>query len=93
MTYRHQPVSLPVNSPEEIVDSVWRGVSARTRVIFLSHITSPTALTMPVAEICHRAREAGILTVIDGAHAPGQTPLDLMALNADFYVGNCHKWL
>lgn len=92
-TYRHQPVPLPVSSPEEIVDSVWRGVSSRTRVIFLSHITSPTALTMPVAEICRRARDAGILTVIDGAHAPGQIPLDLTALDADFYVGNCHKWM
>ncbi len=91
--YCHQPIPLPISSQEEILDSFWRGVSAQTRVIFLSHITSPTALTMPVDKICRRAREAGILTVIDGAHAPGQITLDLIALEADFYVGNCHKWM
>jgi isopenicillin-N epimerase len=88
-----QPIALPVTSAAAIVEQVWAGVTARTRVLFLSHITSSTALILPVAELCRRARAAGILTVIDGAHAPGQIELQLDALDADFYTGNCHKWL
>jgi isopenicillin-N epimerase len=91
--YRRQPIILPVSSQEEIVDQLWEGVTPHTRVIFISHITSPTALTMPVQQICQRAREAGIITLIDGAHAPGQIPLDLSSLQTDFYTGNCHKWM
>jgi len=91
--YVRQPIALPATTPEAIVDQFWAGVTPHTRVIYLSHITSPTALTLPVAAICARARAAGILTVIDGAHAPGQIPLNLAALDADIYTGNLHKWL
>jgi isopenicillin-N epimerase len=91
--YRPQPLPLPVASPETLIDQFWQGVSERTRVIVVSHITSPTALIFPVAAICRRAAAQGILTVIDGAHAPGQIDLELDALQADFYTGNCHKWL
>ena len=91
--YINQPIPLPVTTPEAVLEQLWAGVTPRTRVIFLSHITSPTALTWPVKAICQRARAAGILTVVDGAHAPGQIPLDLLDLGADFYTGNCHKWL
>jgi isopenicillin-N epimerase len=91
--YIRHPVHVPVTTPEAIVDSFWSAVTARTRIIFLSHITSPTSLILPVKEICSRAREAGILTVIDGAHAPGQIPLDLEDVGADIYAGNCHKWM
>jgi isopenicillin-N epimerase len=89
--YVRQPVPLPCATPEEVVEAVWAGVTPRTRVLFVSHITSPTALTFPVAPLLRRAREAGILSVVDGAHAPGQVPLDLRAMDADFYVANCHK--
>ncbi len=88
-----QPIELPVTSDESIVDQFWSGVTERTKIIFLSHITSPTALTIPVAEICRRAKQRGILTIIDGAHVPGQLDLDLQRLDADFYVATCHKWL
>ncbi len=91
--YVTQPISLPVDDPEATVEEFWQGVTERTRVIFVSHITSPTALTLPVAQICQRAKAAGILTVIDGAHVPGQLDLALDELGADFYTGNCHKWL
>lgn len=96
-TYRRQPLPFPLpevpDLDEFLVDTFWRGVTPRTRVIFLSHITSATALRLPVAAICERARAEGILTVVDGAHAPGQIPLDLEAIGADFYLGNAHKWL
>jgi isopenicillin-N epimerase len=91
--YLHQPIPLPARSAAEIVDTFWQGVTPRTRLIFLSHITSPTALRLPIEAICARAREAGILTLIDGAHAPGQIDLDLPATDADFYTGNLHKWV
>jgi isopenicillin-N epimerase len=92
-TYVRQPIPVPVTTHPDLVERVWAGVTPRTRVIFLSHITSPTALTFPVAEVCRRARTAGLFTIVDGAHAPGQIPLDLAALGADVYTGACHKWL
>jgi isopenicillin-N epimerase len=88
-----QPVTLPLTTSDAIIEDLWRGVTPRTRVIAISHITSPTALTFPVAEICARARAEGIWTVIDGAHAPGQIDVDLQAIDADAYTGNCHKWM
>ncbi|MBA3415066.1 MAG: aminotransferase class V-fold PLP-dependent enzyme, partial [Chloroflexia bacterium] len=91
--YVRQPIPLPVESPEALADALWAGVTPRTRVIYLSHVTSGTALTLPVAEVCRRARAAGILSVIDGAHTPGHLPLDLAAIGADAYSGNLHKWL
>lgn len=91
--YLHRPIRLPVTSHEEFVEAFWAGTTERTRAIFISHITSPTALIFPVQEICRRAREAGLLSVVDGAHAPGQIPLNLAELGADLYTGACHKWL
>jgi len=91
--YIRQPVRLPVTSAEQVVEAIWSGVTERTRVLFISHITSSTALFFPVAELARRARAAGIISVVDGAHAPGHAPLNLVELDADFYAGNCHKWM
>jgi len=92
-TYINHPVRLPLTDSSSFIENFWDAVTNRTRVIFLSHITSPTALIFPVDEICRRARQHGIITVIDGAHVPGQIDLDLDDLGADFYSGNLHKWL
>jgi len=91
--YINRLVPLPLTTIEAFVDSFWAGVTSHTKVIFISHITSPTALIFPVKEICQRARQAGILTIIDGAHAIGQLPLDLVDIGCDIYTGACHKWL
>lgn len=88
-----QTVPLPLQRAEDFVEAIWAGVTPRTRVLFLSHITSPTALIFPLEELCNRARAAGILSIIDGAHVPGQLDVNLHALGADFYSGNLHKWL
>ena len=91
--YVTQEIPFPLGTAEEFVETLWRGVTERTKVIAISHITSPTAIIFPVALVCKRARQEGIITVIDGAHAPGQIDLDMEAIGADYYAGNCHKWL
>ena len=75
------------------LDALWEHMTERTRVVSLSHITSPTGEVVPVTEHCRRAREAGLLVVVDGAHGPGHVPVDVGAIGADAYAGNCHKWL
>ncbi len=91
-SYIKHPIELPAHSSEEILAQFWRAVNSKTRLIYLSHITSPTALQLPVEIIGHQARQAGIKTLVDGAHAPGQIPLDLEATCVDWYTGNLHKW-
>jgi isopenicillin-N epimerase len=92
-TYVKRRIPLPVTTHAEFVEHFWAGVTPRTKVILLSQLTSPTSLVFPVAEICARARRAGIVTVIDGSHVPGQLPLSLRELDPDFYVGILHKWV
>lgn len=91
--YIHQPISLPAHTEEEIVEQFWQGITPQTKVVYLSHITSSTALRLPVEKICQRARNAGILSIIDAAHSPGQIPVDLQLLGADIVFGNAHKWM
>lgn len=86
-------VPLPLTEEAAFTDAILAGFTPKTRVLFLSHITSATALVFPIARAVAEARKRGIYTVIDGAHTPGHIPLNLDALAADFYAGNCHKWI
>ncbi|RVU44692.1 aminotransferase class V-fold PLP-dependent enzyme [Rubrivivax rivuli] len=90
--YRRVEIPLPFEA-SEFADRLMAAVTPRTRLIFVSHLTSTTALVFPLAALCAAARERGIATLVDGAHAPGQIDLHLDTLGADFYTGNCHKWL
>lgn len=83
----------PLNDVDKVVDALFAQVTARTRLIVVSHVTSATAVILPVQEICRRASRLGIAVCIDGPHAPAQVPLHLGQLAPDFYVASCHKWL
>jgi isopenicillin-N epimerase len=91
--YVRAEVPLPIARPEDVVEALFAARSDRTRVVFVSHITSETGLLLPVGAIVARAHAEGLPVVVDGAHAPAQTALDLERLGADYYAGNCHKWL
>lgn len=91
--YRRQPIRFPIESKEDFIQQFVSGINERTKLIFISHITSATGLRLPVEEIVAYAKERGIMTFVDGAHAPAQVPLDLQALDADLYTGACHKWM
>jgi len=88
-TWEFAGARLVVCEPEELAGRI----GSRTRAVQVSHVTSPTALVLPVQDICAAAREAGVLAIVDGAHVPGQLDLELGTLGADVYAGNCHKWL
>ncbi len=92
-TYCKQNISLPLVSKEKFIEEFWKGYNEKTKAISLGHCTSATALVFPVKEICDRAKELGLITIIDGAHIPGQIPLNLEEIKADFYTGTLHKWL
>jgi isopenicillin-N epimerase len=86
-------ITLPISSKEQIIDEFFKNVSSKTRAIFISQITSSTALILPVKEICERAKELDLITIVDGAHVPGHIDLDLSKLKVDIYTGACHKWM
>ncbi len=88
-----QHIPIPIPSSAEVEELIWAGVTERTKVLFLSHITSPTGALLPVEGLIRRARERGILTFVDGSHVPGHVDLDLHALGVDIYTANCHKWM
>ncbi len=83
----------PCRHEEEIVAAVLQCASPRTRLALLDHVTSPTALVLPIAPLVGKLQALGIDTLVDGAHAPGMVPLALSELGAAYYTGNAHKWL
>ncbi|WP_017257023.1 aminotransferase class V-fold PLP-dependent enzyme [Pedobacter arcticus] len=91
--YVRQQITLPFYSKADFVENFFEGLTDKTKFVYLSHITSATALILPIKEICAIARSKGLITIIDGAHAPGHIPLDLIDLQADIYTGACHKWM
>ena len=86
-------IPFPIQSKDEFLTCFFNAVTDHTKVIFLSHITSMTAMKFPVEEVIQLAKEKKILIIIDGAHVPGHIPLDLIKLDADIYTGACHKWM
>jgi isopenicillin-N epimerase len=93
LTLRTFPLPITARSPAEIVQAACAAFTEHTRLFFFSHILSPTGLVLPARELCAEARRRGVLTVVDGAHAPVLVPVGLADLGCDFYGGNCHKWL
>jgi isopenicillin-N epimerase len=92
---RVRDVKLPfrTSDPQEIVGAITRAVANDTKVFFFSHCNCTTGLVMPASELCRAMRERGVMTICDGAHAPGMIPVDLEQVGADFYGANCHKWI
>ena len=86
-------VPFPVASPDVIVETVLARVTPRTRMALLDHVTSPTAIVLPIQRLCAELGARGVEVLVDGAHAPGMVPLNLATLGATYYSGNCHKWL
>jgi isopenicillin-N epimerase len=88
-----QNISLPLVSKEKFIEEFFSGLTSKTKAIFISQITSTTALVFPVKEICEIAKAKGLFTIVDGAHVPGHIHLDLAEIKADVYTGACHKWM
>jgi len=91
--YIQQHIDLPLTTKEVFIENFFKGLTPKTKAIFISQITSSTALILPVKEICEIAKEKGLITIVDGAHVPGHIPLDLTELKVDIYTGACHKWM
>jgi isopenicillin-N epimerase len=93
LTLRTFPLPTRTEGPGAIVEAACAAMTPATRLFFFSHVLSPTGLVLPAKELCQEARRRGVLTVVDGAHAPAFVPVNLADVPCDFYGANCHKWL
>jgi len=93
LTVRHFSLPLIPTSPDEILAAVEFAVTPQTRLLFFSHVLAATGLVLPAKEISALARERGVITVVDGAHAPAMIDVGIDEIGCDYYGGNCHKWL
>ncbi|MCG6948432.1 MAG: aminotransferase class V-fold PLP-dependent enzyme [Acidobacteria bacterium] len=86
-------IPFPLASEDEVVERILDGISERTRLLLVDHVTSQTGLVLPIGRLVREVQGKGVDVLVDGAHAPGMVSLDLDALGAAYYTGNCHKWL
>ncbi len=91
--YVRQNITLPLTTKEKFIEEFFTSLTSKTKLIFISQITSTTGLIFPIKEICEIAKEKGLITFVDGAHTPGHIPLNLAELKADIFIGACHKWM
>ena len=91
--YKKVDIKIPYDNKETFIEKIKESITSKTKIIYLSHITSSTGLIFPAKEICDIARQNNIISIIDGAHAPGQISIDITKINPDIYVGACHKWM
>lgn len=91
--YIRQEIKLPIQSKEQIIEDFWKGYTKNTKVVFINQFSSSTALIFPVKEICEKAKELGLITIVDGAHVPGHIDLNIQDLDPDYYTGTLHKWM
>jgi isopenicillin-N epimerase len=87
------PIPFPVRTEEEVVAAILERVTRRTRFALVDHVTSQTAMVLPLERIVRELESRGIRTLVDGAHAPGMVAVDLKEIGASYYTGNCHKWM
>ena len=90
---RTADVPFPIKEAQQVIDAIEVSISPRTRLLIIDHVTSSTALVFPIQQIISVCHNRGVQVLVDGAHAPGMLDLDLDTIGADYYAGNCHKWL
>ena len=86
-------IPIPIESDEQILEQMDKQLSDKTKLAIFDHVSSPTGIVFPIKKIVELCRKKGIKVMVDGAHAPGMVDLNINDIAADWYTGNCHKWL